>query len=92
VLGLEEVGIFDNFIELGGDSLSAVEVFVKIEETFKVPFPLSLFFKVPTIAGLAKELERIIGDARRRETSRGPAAPDSGGALEVCERSRIFAS
>ncbi|PYK92214.1 MAG: hypothetical protein DME40_05215 [Verrucomicrobia bacterium] len=79
VLGFEEVGIFDNFIELGGDSLSAVEVFVKIEETFRVPFPLSLFFKVPTIAGLAKELERIIGDACRRETSPGAAAPDSGG-------------
>ena len=56
---MEEVGIFDNFIELGGDSLSAVEVFVKIEETFRVPFPLSIFFKVPTIAGMAKELERI---------------------------------
>jgi len=86
VLGFEEVGIFDNFIELGGDSLSAVEVFVKIEQTFRVPFPLSIFFKVPTIAGLAKELERIIGDACRRETSSGAAAPDSGGALEVCER------
>src|SRR5439155_7818668 len=75
VLGFEEVGIFDNFIELGGDSLSAVEVFVKIEQTFRVPFPLSIFFKVPTIAGLAKELERIIGDACRRETSPGAAAP-----------------
>ena len=63
-----------------------MEVFVKIEETFKVPFPLSLLFRVPTIAGLAKELERIIGDACRRETSSGAAAPDSGGALEVCER------
>jgi natural product biosynthesis luciferase-like monooxygenase protein len=81
VLGFGEVGIFDNFIELGGDSLSAVEVFVKIEQTFSVPFPLSLFFKVPTIAGLAKELERIIGDACRRETSPGAAAPDRGGAL-----------
>src|SRR5438067_1695460 len=79
VLGFEEVGIFDNFIELGGDSLSAVEVFVKIEETCRVPFPLSLFFKVPTIAGLAKELERIIGDACQREMPPGAAAPNSGG-------------
>jgi natural product biosynthesis luciferase-like monooxygenase protein len=85
VLGLEEVGIFDNFIELGGDSLSAVEVFLKIEQTFTVSFPLSIFFKVPTIAGLAKELERIIGDAQR-EISPSATGPDSSGALEVCER------
>jgi acyl carrier protein len=61
VLALERVGIFDNFIELGGDSLSAVEIFVKIEQTFKVEFPLGTFFKLPTIAGLAQELERTIG-------------------------------
>jgi acyl carrier protein len=90
VLGLEEVGIFDNFIELGGDSLSAVEVFVKIEQTFGFPFPLSIFFKVPTIAGLAKELERILGDACRRETSPGAAAPESGDALENGERAGRF--
>jgi amino acid adenylation domain-containing protein len=57
-LALERVGIFDNFIELGGDSLSAVEIFVRIKQTFKVEFPLVLFFQVPTVAGLAQELER----------------------------------
>ena len=59
-LGLERVGIFDNFIELGGDSLSAVGIFVRIEQTFKVEFPLATFFKVPTVAGLAQELERAM--------------------------------
>ncbi len=67
VLGLERVGIFDNFIELGGDSLSAVEIFVKIEQTFKVEFPLGTFFKLPTIAGLAHELERTIGMPAREK-------------------------
>jgi natural product biosynthesis luciferase-like monooxygenase protein len=60
-LGLERVGIFDNFLELGGDSLSAVDIFVKIEEAFKVQLPLVTFFKLPTVAGLAQELERAIG-------------------------------
>jgi acyl-CoA synthetase (AMP-forming)/AMP-acid ligase II/acyl carrier protein len=59
-LGLERVGVFDDFRELGGDSLSAVEVFVKIEQTFKVELPLTTFFRVPTVAGLAQELERRI--------------------------------
>jgi natural product biosynthesis luciferase-like monooxygenase protein len=57
-LGLERVGVFDNFIELGGDSLSAVEIFVRIKQTFQVEFPLAMFFQVPTVAGLAQELER----------------------------------
>jgi acyl carrier protein len=59
-LGLERVGVFDNFIELGGDSLSAVEIFVRIKQTFDVEFPLVMFFRVPTVAGLAQELERTI--------------------------------
>lgn len=59
-LALERVGIFDDFIELGGDSLAAVEVFVKIEETFDVEFPLALLFQVPTVAGLASHLERAL--------------------------------
>ena len=60
-LGLERVGVFDNFLELGGDSLSAVEIFVKIEQAFKVELALATFFKAPTVAGLAEELERAIG-------------------------------
>ncbi len=59
-LALERVGIFDDFIELGGDSLSAVEIFVKIEQTFKVEFPLAMFFRAATIAGLAQELDRAV--------------------------------
>ena len=59
-LALERVGIFDDFIELGGDSLSAVEIFVKIEQTFNVEFPLALLFQVPTVAGLASQLERAL--------------------------------
>ncbi len=56
VLNREEVGIHDDFVELGGDSLSAVEVFVKIQQEFQVDFPLFTFFEVPTVAGLANKL------------------------------------
>ena len=59
-LALERVGIFDNFIELGGDSLSAVEIFLKIEQTFKVRFPLVMFFRTPTVIDLAQELEHTL--------------------------------
>jgi acyl-coenzyme A synthetase/AMP-(fatty) acid ligase/acyl carrier protein len=61
VLALERVGVLDNFIELGGDSLSAVQIFVKIEQTFQIRFPLSMFFQTPTVADLAQELDRALG-------------------------------
>jgi acyl carrier protein len=57
-LGLERIGVNDNFIELGGDSLAAVDIFLRIGEKFDVDFPLHVFFQVPTIAGLAGALER----------------------------------
>ena len=69
-LGLEHLGVNDDFIELGGDSLSAVAIFLRIEEEFAVEFPLHVFFQVPTIAGLAAELERITTD---RDTGCPPA-------------------
>jgi natural product biosynthesis luciferase-like monooxygenase protein len=91
-LALERVGIFDDFIELGGDSLSAVEVFVKIEQTFSVEFPLALLFQVPTVAGLASQLERALArppavaapapiSARRAQAA--PANAVDGGSLSA---------
>jgi acyl-CoA synthetase (AMP-forming)/AMP-acid ligase II/acyl carrier protein len=57
-LGLEQVGIHDNFIDLGGDSLAAVEVSFKIQERFEVEFPLHTLFQFPSVASLSKELEK----------------------------------
>ncbi|MGC4118614.1 MAG: LLM class flavin-dependent oxidoreductase [Myxococcales bacterium] len=70
VLGLERVGVHDSFVELGGNSLSAVELFLKIEEAFKVEFPLATFFRSPTVAGLAAELERVLGASPDAERGR----------------------
>jgi natural product biosynthesis luciferase-like monooxygenase protein len=64
-LGLEEIGINDNFIALGGDSLLAVEIFMRIRKEFDVDFPLHVFFQVPTIAGLAAQLASILANRDR---------------------------
>lgn len=73
VLKVERVGVLDDFVALGGDSLSAVELFVRIEHEFAVQFPLATLFKVPTIAGLAEELER----ARAAGPAESPGAQPS---------------
>ncbi|MBE8964962.1 amino acid adenylation domain-containing protein [Nostocales cyanobacterium LEGE 12452] len=60
VLGVEKVSIDNNFFELGGHSLIATRVIYRIRQVFQVELPLHYLFEKPTIAGLAKEIEKAI--------------------------------
>ena len=53
VLGLDKVGIQDNFLELGGDSLLASQVISRIIRTLQVEVPLRSLFDSPTVAAMA---------------------------------------
>ena len=53
VLGLEVVGRHDNFLDLGGHSLQAGQIFTRVLETFGLVLSLRNFFEQPTIARLA---------------------------------------
>jgi amino acid adenylation domain-containing protein len=53
VLGLEQVGIHDNFLELGGNSLLATRMVSRIDGTFGVDISLSALFEKSTVAELA---------------------------------------
>ncbi|MFC2146264.1 amino acid adenylation domain-containing protein, partial [Acidobacteriota bacterium] len=52
--GFKSLGIYDDFYELGGDSLKAVTIVSKIQSTLKVDIPLTILFDTPTIEGIAK--------------------------------------
>lgn len=64
-LGIEEVGLEDDFFELGGDSLAAVEITSWASKTFSVELEISVMFEYPSIRALT---ERII-DLLVEETS-----------------------
>ncbi|NIP26446.1 MAG: amino acid adenylation domain-containing protein [Phycisphaerae bacterium] len=52
-LGLGQVGIYEDFFELGVDSLLAASLFHKIERRFDKKLPLATLFEAPTIAQIA---------------------------------------
>lgn len=57
LLKLNNIGITDDFFQIGGDSLIGVSLFVEIEEKFSKNLPLSALITSPTIEKLAQELE-----------------------------------
>ena len=63
VLALDEVGIGDNFLALGGDSLSASRVVSSVIQHFQVEIPLRSLFQSPTIA----EMAEVIGEYQRTQ-------------------------
>ncbi|MFO7661359.1 MAG: amino acid adenylation domain-containing protein [Chloroflexota bacterium] len=59
-LGLTRIGIHDNFFDLGGASIPAVQVVARISDTFAVPFMVRSFFEHPTIAEQGDILEELL--------------------------------
>jgi non-ribosomal peptide synthetase component F/thioesterase domain-containing protein/NRPS condensation-like uncharacterized protein len=57
LLGIRFIGVHQNYFELGGNSILAVRLFAKIENTFRVKLPLSTLIEAPTIAELARVLQ-----------------------------------
>ena len=62
VLGINGIGVHDNFFDLGGHSLFAMQVISRIRDQFQTELPLRCLFDKPSIAGLAEQIKATKGN------------------------------
>jgi amino acid adenylation domain-containing protein len=65
-LQLEPIGVTDSFFGLGGNSLLAASMLIKVEDIFGRSISLGSFFQIPTIEALAKALQEKLEDNPRQ--------------------------
>jgi len=71
-IGIESLGVTDDFFDLGGHSLLAVRIFNRIHETFGVSLALGILFEAASVEKLARRID----DERRRDPT-GPIRFDT---------------
>ena len=68
MLGVDQLGVLDNFFARGGHSLLATQIVSRVRETLQVDVPVRTLFERPTVAELAQALgtlERKPGQIER---------------------------
>jgi acyl carrier protein len=73
-LGLEAIGVEDNFFDLGGDSIAAVQLTTAIQRWLDAAVPLATLFDAPTVAAMSCSLQTAfaapLATALKRGTDR----------------------
>lgn len=57
-LGMEDIGVHDNFFDLGGHSLTGIQLLAQVEQRFDTSIEFKQLFMAPTVAQMALLLER----------------------------------
>jgi acyl carrier protein len=73
VLGADEVGLHDNFFDLGGHSLLIPRLHRRLQDHFGTALSIVEIFRLPTVAALAERLGSGEGEASRLDGSEGRA-------------------
>ena len=61
ILGIDDIGIDDDFFALGGHSLNAVRMFGRVRKEYGVNLPLATLFEAPTIGLLSNHIKSEAG-------------------------------
>jgi len=75
--GIDRVGRDDNFFELSGNSLLAIQIVTRISQALRVDLATASLLEAPTIAGLAEVIEQLrAGAPAPPEQTLAAADPD----------------
>jgi amino acid adenylation domain-containing protein len=69
VLHLENIGIHDNFFEIGGHSLIATQIISRLRQVFQMDLSVRTLFEAPTIASFAECCEILKGTVQKLQDS-----------------------
>jgi amino acid adenylation domain-containing protein len=65
ILGIQPIGISDNFFDLGGHSLIALQLFAQIEQTWQKRLSWSILFESATVAEIADIIRHEVDSTTR---------------------------
>lgn len=80
VLGFDEIGVEDNFLELGGNSLLASQIVTRVLQTLQIELPLAALFAEPTVRDMALAAAAALLDGMPADLQDGvlPGAGNAG--------------
>jgi len=78
LLGVENIGLEDDFFTLGGHSLVGVRLFAKIKKTYQVDLELAVLFEARTVHQLADVIRKAKLSAHKEEKAWSSLVPIQG--------------
>jgi acyl transferase domain-containing protein/acyl carrier protein len=69
-LGIEKIGIYDNFFDLGGSSLISIQIISQLQKELNIHIPVVSIYEKPTISSLAELLSSNEQDFIQKEDFR----------------------
>ncbi|MGE5343808.1 MAG: amino acid adenylation domain-containing protein [Candidatus Omnitrophota bacterium] len=69
VLKLEQVGVNDNFLDIGGNSMKIIRAVTELKTVLQIDIPVVTMFRYPTIRALASFLEHKDGTTQKKDRS-----------------------
>jgi acyl carrier protein len=64
VLGSEQIGIQDDFLALGGDSIQASTILLRLNEKYGTGLLIGDFFSALTVSALARIIQEKINSSK----------------------------